>query len=56
MKKLSVKSSDYFIVRDYLNKWGVSYKEKDGYFKLQSIEATAVCKKLEYKLILHHLK
>ena len=52
-KSIYCYSSDENTVRDYLTKWGVNFKERDGVFKLDPLEAKAGSNKLSEKLIIH---
>ena len=49
-------SSDSNIVKQYLEDWGVNFKQKEsGVFQLWKIEAPAVSKMLNDRLIIHNL-
>jgi hypothetical protein len=52
-KSIYCYSADESKVRNYLTNWGVSFKERDGVFKLDPLEVKAVSNKLSEKLIIH---
>jgi hypothetical protein len=55
-KTIKCYSSDSNIVKQYLKEWGVNFTQKDdGVFNVWKIEAPAISRKLNDKLIIHNL-
>ncbi len=52
MKKLHCYANDYADVKNALQSWGVTFTEKDGFFKLDTIAAQAVAEKLYVEKLL----
>ena len=52
-KSIYCYKKDENIVRQYLKKWGVNFKERNGVFKVDNIECKAVSERLSEKLIIH---
>lgn len=45
-KKLYCYAKDYNKVRDALTEWNITFKEKDGYFKIENKEAMTIAERL----------
>ena len=52
MKKLHCYANDYAKVKNALESWGVTFTEKNGFFKLDPIAAQAVAEKLYVEKLL----